>query len=47
MDNVTPQGLCPADFSGHAAVGPADAAAFHEVANALDPGNATPTACES
>ncbi|MEU0201275.1 MULTISPECIES: alpha/beta fold hydrolase [unclassified Streptomyces] len=45
--NVLLQDLCPADLSEHVAVGLLDRIAFHEVANALDPGRATPTTCAS
>ncbi|MGX1881871.1 esterase/lipase family protein [Streptomyces sp. NPDC055287] len=45
--NVTLQDLCPVDLSEHVAIGLIDRIAFHEVANALDPGRATPTTCAS
>ncbi|MFI8220581.1 esterase/lipase family protein [Streptomyces sp. NPDC085932] len=45
--NVLLQDLCPLDLSEHVAVGLFDRIAFHEVANALDPGRATPTTCAS
>ncbi|MEZ7004713.1 esterase/lipase family protein [Streptomyces sp. AD55] len=45
--NVLLQDLCPLDFSEHVAIGLIDRIAFHEVANALDPGKATPTTCAS
>ncbi|MEU2958604.1 esterase/lipase family protein [Streptomyces albidoflavus] len=45
--NVLVQDLCPVDISEHVAIGTIDRIAFHEVANALDPANATPTNCGS
>ncbi|MFF3343494.1 esterase/lipase family protein [Streptomyces flavidovirens] len=45
--NVLLQDLCPVDLSEHVAIGLIDRIAFHEVANALDPGGATPTTCAS
>ncbi|MFF2526930.1 esterase/lipase family protein [Streptomyces liangshanensis] len=45
--NVLLQDLCPLDLSDHVAIGLLDRIAFHEVANALDPGRATPTTCAS
>ncbi|MET9512980.1 alpha/beta fold hydrolase [Streptomyces flavidovirens] len=45
--NVLLQDLCPVDLSEHVAIGLIDRIAFHEVANALDPGRATPTTCAS
>ncbi|MEV7079341.1 alpha/beta fold hydrolase [Streptomyces sp. NPDC093516] len=45
--NVLLQDLCPLDLSEHVAVGLFDRIVFHEVANALDPGRATPTTCAS
>ncbi|MEU2911065.1 esterase/lipase family protein [Streptomyces massasporeus] len=45
--NVLLQDLCPVDLSEHVAVGLLDRVVFHEVANALDPGRATPTTCLS
>ncbi|MFF5961644.1 esterase/lipase family protein [Streptomyces luteogriseus] len=45
--NVLLQDLCSVDLSEHVAVGLLDRVVFHEVANALDPGRATPTACLS
>ncbi|MFJ3703552.1 MULTISPECIES: triacylglycerol lipase [Streptomyces] len=45
--NVLLQDLCPVDLSEHVAIGTVDRIAFHEVANALDPANATPTTCAS
>ncbi|GGZ62106.1 esterase/lipase family protein [Streptomyces bluensis] len=45
--NVVIQDLCAADLSEHAAIGLLDRIAFHEVTNALDPANATPTTCLS
>ncbi|WP_329389461.1 esterase/lipase family protein [Streptomyces sp. NBC_01716] len=45
--NVTLQDLCAVDLSEHLAIGLFDRIAFHEVANALDPGRATPTTCAS
>ncbi|MEU1005457.1 esterase/lipase family protein [Streptomyces tibetensis] len=45
--NVLLQDLCPVDLSEHVAVGLLDRVVFHEVANALDPGRATPTTCAS
>ncbi|GGY09324.1 esterase/lipase family protein [Streptomyces djakartensis] len=45
--NVLLQDLCPVDLSEHVAIGLADRIAFHEVANALDPGRAVPTTCAS
>ncbi|MEU3984941.1 alpha/beta fold hydrolase [Streptomyces sp. NPDC026672] len=45
--NVLVQDLCPLDLSEHVAIGLLDRIAFHEVANALDPGHATPTTCAS
>ncbi|MDT0389849.1 esterase/lipase family protein [Streptomyces dubilierae] len=47
VHNVLLQDLCPLDLSEHVAVGLFDRIAFHEVANALDPGRATPTTCAS
>ncbi|MFE5755928.1 esterase/lipase family protein [Streptomyces massasporeus] len=45
--NVLLQDLCAVDLSEHVAVGLLDRVVFHEVANALDPGRATPTTCLS
>ncbi|WP_330176541.1 alpha/beta fold hydrolase [Streptomyces sp. NBC_01498] len=45
--NVTLQDLCAVNLSEHLAIGLIDRIAFHEVANALDPGRATPTTCAS
>lgn len=45
--NVLLQDLCSVDLSEHVAVGLLDRVVFHEVANALDPGRATPTTCLS
>ncbi|MPY61655.1 esterase/lipase family protein [Streptomyces spongiae] len=45
--NVVIQDLCASDLSEHAAIGLLDRIAFHEVTNALDPANATPTTCLS
>ncbi|MFC5719233.1 esterase/lipase family protein [Streptomyces gamaensis] len=45
--NVELQDLCKWDISEHVAIGTIDKIAFHEVANALDPANATPTTCSS
>ncbi|MFF5092160.1 lipase family alpha/beta hydrolase [Streptomyces niveus] len=45
--NVTLQDLCAVNISEHLAIGLIDRIAFHEVANALDPGRATPTTCAS
>ncbi|MCI3227094.1 triacylglycerol lipase, partial [Streptomyces sp. NP-1717] len=45
--NVTVQDLCAVNVSEHLAIGLIDRIAFHEVANALDPGRATPTTCAS
>ncbi|MFD3488070.1 esterase/lipase family protein [Streptomyces sp. NPDC058665] len=45
--NVTLQDLCAVDISEHLAIGLFDRIAFHEVANALDPGRATQTTCAS
>ncbi|AGI91409.1 esterase/lipase family protein [Streptomyces albidoflavus] len=45
--NVLVQDLCPVNISEHVAIGTIDRIAFHEVANALDPANATPTNCGS
>ncbi|MFJ7333675.1 esterase/lipase family protein [Streptomyces sp. NPDC101116] len=45
--NVLLQDLCPVDLSEHVAAGLLDRVVFHEVANALDPGRATPTTCLS
>ncbi|MEW2397647.1 alpha/beta fold hydrolase [Streptomyces sp. NPDC046862] len=45
--NVLIQDLCATDISEHAAIGLLDRIAFHEVTNALDPANATPTTCLS
>ncbi|MFD4989609.1 esterase/lipase family protein [Streptomyces sp. NPDC058372] len=45
--NVLVQDLCPVNISEHVAIGTIDRIAFHEVANALDPANATPTTCGS
>ncbi|MFJ8084380.1 esterase/lipase family protein [Streptomyces sp. NPDC096205] len=45
--NVLLQDLCPLDLSEHLAIGLFDRITFHEVANALDPGHATPSTCAS
>lgn len=45
--NVLVQDLCPVNISEHVVIGTIDRIAFHEVANALDPANATPTTCGS
>ncbi|WKU44167.1 alpha/beta fold hydrolase [Streptomyces sp. VNUA116] len=45
--NVLLQNLCAVDFSEHIAIGTVDRVVAHEVANALDPANATPTTCAS
>ncbi|WP_405800389.1 esterase/lipase family protein [Streptomyces sp. NBC_01506] len=45
--NVLIQDLCAVDISEHVSIGLIDRIAFHEVANALDPGRATPTTCAS
>ncbi|MFF5368470.1 esterase/lipase family protein [Streptomyces sp. NPDC013187] len=45
--NVLLQDLCPVDLSEHVAAGLLDRVVFHEVANSLDPGRATPTTCAS
>ncbi|MFI9581928.1 esterase/lipase family protein [Streptomyces sp. NPDC052236] len=45
--NVLVQDLCALDLSEHALLGLVDRIAFHEVANALDPGRATRTTCAS
>ncbi|MER5834775.1 alpha/beta fold hydrolase [Streptomyces sp. NPDC002130] len=45
--NVLLQDLCPVDLSEHVAAGLFDRVVFHEVANTLDPGRATPTTCAS
>jgi triacylglycerol esterase/lipase EstA (alpha/beta hydrolase family) len=45
VHNVVLQDLCPLDISEHVAIGLTDHIAYHEVANALDPANATPTTC--
>ncbi|MGW0294250.1 esterase/lipase family protein [Streptomyces tuirus] len=45
--NVLLQDLCAVDLSEHLAVALLDRVVFHEVANALDPGRATPTTCLS
>ncbi|MBK3389832.1 triacylglycerol lipase [Streptomyces sp. DEF1AK] len=45
--NVLVQDLCPVNISEHVAIGTIDRIAFHEVANALDPANATPPNCGS
>ncbi|WP_424893139.1 esterase/lipase family protein [Streptomyces sp. XH2] len=45
--NVLLQDLCAVDFSEHIAIGTVDRVVAHEVANALDPANATPTTCAS
>ncbi|MFD8231890.1 esterase/lipase family protein [Streptomyces sp. NPDC059696] len=45
--NVLLQDLCAVDLSEHVAAGLLDRVVFHEVANALDPGRATPTTCLS
>ncbi|MGW0535415.1 esterase/lipase family protein [Streptomyces sp. NPDC003032] len=45
--NVTLQDLCRVNVSEHVAIGVLDRLAHHEVANALDPKNATPTTCLS
>ncbi|MFD9467133.1 esterase/lipase family protein [Streptomyces sp. NPDC060027] len=42
--NVVLQDLCAADFTGHAAL-TFDRIALHEVRNALDPANASPSTC--
>ncbi|MCF3129988.1 esterase/lipase family protein [Streptomyces olivochromogenes] len=47
VHNVLLQDLCPLDLSEHVAIGLFDRIAFHEVANALDPGRATATTCAS
>ncbi|MEU7720076.1 esterase/lipase family protein [Streptomyces tibetensis] len=47
VHNVLLQDLCPLDLSEHVAAGLLDRVVFHEVANALDPGRATPTTCAS
>ncbi|MCW7942999.1 lipase [Streptomyces hygroscopicus] len=47
VHNVLLQDLCVVDFSEHVAIGLTDRIAFHEVANALDPGHATATNCAS
>ncbi|MGW7381594.1 esterase/lipase family protein [Streptomyces sp. NPDC054794] len=47
VHNVLLQDLCPLDLSEHVAIGLFDRIAFHEVANALDPGRATSTTCAS
>ncbi|MET8831168.1 alpha/beta fold hydrolase [Streptomyces sp. NPDC004610] len=47
VKNVLLQDLCPVDLSEHLAIGLFDRIAFHEVANALDPGRARPTTCAS
>jgi triacylglycerol esterase/lipase EstA (alpha/beta hydrolase family) len=45
--NVLLQDLCPIDLSEHLAIGVFDLIAYHEVANALDPANASRTTCAS
>ncbi|MET9417873.1 alpha/beta fold hydrolase [Streptomyces klenkii] len=45
--NVLLQNLCAVDFSEHIAIGTVDRVVAHEVTNALDPANATPTTCAS
>ncbi|WP_369388338.1 esterase/lipase family protein [Streptomyces sp. CG1] len=47
VHNVLLQDLCPLDLSEHVAIGLFDRIAFHEVANALDPADATATTCAS
>lgn len=47
VHNVVVQDLCPVDVSEHVAIGTIDRIAFHEAANALDPGHATATTCAS
>jgi triacylglycerol esterase/lipase EstA (alpha/beta hydrolase family) len=47
VHNVLLQDLCPVDLSEHVLIGTTDDIAFHEVANALDPADATPTTCAS
>ncbi|MFE1247790.1 esterase/lipase family protein [Streptomyces sp. NPDC058735] len=45
--NVLLQDLCPVDLSEHVTIALLDRVVFHEVANSLDPGRATPTTCAS
>ncbi len=47
VHNVVLQGLCLFDISEHVTIGLADRIAYHEVANALDPAQATTTNCAS
>ncbi|MEU1592481.1 alpha/beta fold hydrolase [Streptomyces sp. NPDC005708] len=47
VNNVLLQNLCALDLSEHLLIGLTDRIAFHEVANALDPGHATRTTCAS
>ncbi|EST21986.1 esterase/lipase family protein [Streptomyces roseochromogenus] len=47
VHNVLLQDLCPLDLTEHVAIGLFDRIAFHEVANALDPADATATTCAS
>lgn len=47
VHNVLLQDLCSADVSEHVLIGTTDLIAYHEVANALDPADATPTTCAS
>jgi hypothetical protein len=47
VHNVLLQDLCPLDLSEHVAIALFDRIAFHEVANALDPADATSTTCAS
>ncbi|MEV5510058.1 alpha/beta fold hydrolase [Streptomyces orinoci] len=45
--NIVLQDLCAIDLSEHVTIGTTDRIVAHEVANALDPGHATPTNCLS
>ncbi|MFJ4921443.1 esterase/lipase family protein [Streptomyces sp. NPDC088725] len=47
VHNVLLQNLCAADFSEHVTIGTTDMIVNHEIANALDPANASPTTCGS
>ncbi|MET9379038.1 alpha/beta fold hydrolase [Streptomyces sp. NPDC002992] len=47
VTNVVIQDKCALDLAEHVAIGTVDRVTFHEVTNALDPANATPTTCAS
>ncbi|MFI8518259.1 esterase/lipase family protein [Streptomyces sp. NPDC085481] len=47
VTNVVLQDLCALDLSEHVTIGTVDRIVFHEVDNALDPAQATPTTCLS